>query len=107
MINNYFIDEIQRVRRTFDVNGVPTDSTCQNINSRVEDYNKMLRNIDGNEVIGNMLIMVDDEEDIIYGDMIKVKKKNGVTYQLDEKEFAILKIENVAGFMSSHKEIYI
>jgi hypothetical protein len=100
-------DEISKVRRSFDINGVPTNTTSTGIKARVEDYNKMLRDVNGQEVIGNQLIIVDDSEDINYEDLIKITKKNGIAYELSSKEFAILKIENVAGFMGSHKEIYI
>jgi hypothetical protein len=107
MIGMYLTDEITIVRRTFDINGVPTDSSTTGIKARVEDYNKMLRDINGNEVIGSMLVITDYSDDINYEDLIKVTKKNGVAYELDEKEFAILKIENADGFMKSHKEIYL
>lgn len=107
MINNYLMDEITVIRREFDVNGSPTDTETTGIKARVEDYNKMIRDKNGNEVFGNMVIITDDSEDILYEDLIKIDKKYGTTYDLNEKEFAILKMENTGGFISSHKEIYI
>ena len=74
MINNFMTDEITVVRRSFDDNGVPTDTSTPGVKARVEDYNKMLRNVDGQEVIGNQLIMVDDSIDINYEDLIKITK---------------------------------
>jgi len=100
-------DEITVIRRKFDINGVPTDTTTIGVPARIEDYNKMVRDINGQEVIGNQLIFVDDSKDVNYEDLIKITKKNGKAYELSNKEFAILKVENVAGFMDSHKEIYI
>lgn len=107
MINIFLIDEIDRVRRNFDEDGVPTNSTNPGINARVEDYNRMVRGVNGEEVQGSMLIITDQDEDITYEDMIVIKKKNGTAYYLPTKEWAILKIDNIAGFMASHKEIYI
>lgn len=107
MINNYLTDEITIIRRSFDSNGVPTNSTTSGIKARVEDFNKILININGVEMTGNLLIITDDSEDINYEDFIKISKKNGITYENNNKEFPVLKIENVAGFMGSHKEIYI
>lgn len=107
MINNYMTDEVTKVRRSFDINGVPTNTFTTGIKARVEDYNKMIRNINGQEVIGKMLIMVDDSEDFNYEDLVKITKKNGVAYEIPTKEFAILSIQNVDGFMKSHKEIII
>ena len=107
MINLYMTDEISRVRITNDMNGVPTNSTLTGIKARVEDYNKMIRDINGNEVMGDQLIIVDNSIDITYEDKIIITKKNGITYDLNAKQFAIKKIENAHGFINSHKEIYI
>jgi hypothetical protein len=107
MITPFLIDEIARIRRVFDINGASTDSTKTGIKARVEDYNGMVRNNEGQEVICDMLIMTKPDEDIIEGDLLMVKKKNGVAYHLPNKKFTIKKIENAAGFMASHREIYI
>jgi len=107
MITPFLIDEIDIISRSIDVNGVPTDSSETGISARVEDYNQMLRDTDGNEVVGSMLIMLEPNTDIEYEDFIKIKKKNGISYDLPDKEWSIKKIENVAGFSSSHKEVYI
>ena len=107
MITPFLIDRIDIISRSVDVNGVPTDSSETGISARVEDYNQMLRDTDGNEVVGSMLIMLEPDTDIEYEDFIKIKKKNGVSYDLPDKEWAIKKIENVAGFSASHKEVYI
>lgn len=107
MINMYLTDEITIVRRAFDENGVKTDTETTGIKARVEDYNKMIRDIDGNEMMGSQLIITDNAIDIVYEDLIKITKKNGIAYDLPNKEFAIKKIENAHGFVNSHKEIYI
>jgi hypothetical protein len=107
MTSPYQTDLITIVHRTYDINGVPINSETKNISARIEDYNGMLRDQDGNEVVGNMLIILDPDVNILYTDFIKIEKKNGIAYELDNKEFAIKKIENAAGFSASHKEVYI
>jgi len=107
MITPFLIDEINIIQRTFDENGAKTDITLTGIKARVEDYNKMIRDVNGQEVMGSMLIITKEDADILYTNLIKIKKKNGIAYELPNKEFAIKKIENAGGFMASHKEIYL
>lgn len=107
MITPFLIDEIAVVKKDFDINGVPTLSTETEIKARVEDYNKMIRDKNGQEVMGDMLIITKPGEDILDEDFILIKKKNGIVYHLPNKEFAIKKMENVAGFFATQKEIYI
>lgn len=107
MITPFLIDEIDIVQRGLDENGVPTDTTITGIKVRIEDYNKMIRDVNGQEVMGDMLIFTEPNVDISYPNLIKIKKKNGIAYDLPNKEFAIKKIENAAGFGASQKEIYV
>lgn len=107
MITVFLIDEIDVINRSFDINGVKTDTVTTGIKARVEDYNKMIRDVNGQEVMGNMLVITKPNEDINYGNLIKIKKKNGIAYELANKEFAIKKIENASGFIASQKEIYL
>jgi hypothetical protein len=107
LITPFLIDEIIIKRRVFDENGIPTDSITTGVKARVEDYNRMIRDKDGQEVMGDMLIITNPDSDIINEDFILIKKKNGIVYHLSNKEFAIKKLENVAGFFASHKEIYV
>lgn len=107
MISSYLVDSITIVHRTYDINGVPNNSETNNISARVEDYNKMIRDQNGQEVMGSMLVIIESDITISYNDFIKIEKKNGIAYELDDKEFAIKKIENAAGFSASHKEVYL
>lgn len=107
MITPFLIDEIEIVSRSMDEDGVETNSSQTGISARVEDYNKMIRDKNGQEVVGEMLIITESDEDIEYEDQIKITKKNGITYDRPNKKWAIKKMENVAGFTASHKEIYI
>ncbi len=107
LITPFLIDEITRLRRSFDANGVPITSTETGIKARVEDYNSMIRDVNGQEVKGTMLVITEPNEDILNEDFILVKKKNGVAYHLPNKEFSIKKINNAAGFFAAQKEIYL
>lgn len=107
MITPYLIDEIEIVSREVDENGVPTDSSETGVIARVEDYNQMIRDKNGQEMVGDMLIITKPDEDIEYEDLIKIKKKNGVAYDRPNKTWSIKKMENVAGFFATQKEIYI
>lgn len=107
MITPYLIDEIDILKKSFDINGVLSTSTQTGIKARVEDYNKMIRDKKGQELMGDMLVITKVGEDIKNEDFILIKKKDGNTYYLSNKQFAIKKMENVSGFFGSHKEIYL
>ena len=106
-ITPYLIDEIARLRRSFDENGSPTTITVTGIKAKIEDYNGMIRDNNGQEVKGNMLVITEPDENILNEDFILIKKKNGIAYHLPNKEFAIKKINNAAGWFATQKEIYL
>lgn len=107
MIDIYFTDEIKIRKLNVDINGATTPTTSDAIKARVEDYNKMIRNNKGQEVMGSMVIITNYSEPVDFDDIIIVTKKGGVAYDKPEKEFPIKNLSKQATFMNSHLEIII
>lgn len=108
MINDYLCDIINIVKYTFDEWGRQTARTVtSNVNARIEDTNKLIRNGEGKEVVGNSIIFVDDAVDIKYGDRIQLTSRIGESIENPGKEYGIQKLSKIHGFCLSHWEIYI
>lgn len=91
MIGSYMTDTISIITVSYDINGVRTETTTT-ARARVEDYNGIVNNEQGNEVVGNMKIAMKNSETLTYNDYIKVLTKGGVAYQQPSKEWQIKKI---------------
>lgn len=105
MVNNYFIDKIVIVSITEDKWSVKTESLSSELDSRVEDSNRLLLNKDGQEVMGDMLVFLDKDTTLKYDDKIIIKTKGGVAYEQPDKRFIIKKIALMQGFTGSHLEV--
>ena len=107
LIDIYLTDLITIKNYSKDEWGVSTISEINNIKSRVEFGNKLLRNERGEEVLGKGIIILKPDQTIYYESKIKIEKIRGVSYERPEKEFAILSIEKAHGFSSTHYEVTI
>jgi hypothetical protein len=92
MISNYLTDEIVIVDIKIDQWETATETDGDPIPARVEDINKLMLNNEGKEVLGNMLIFIDKDNTISYGDKIKIKKKNSIAYEQPDKKFQVINI---------------
>ncbi len=107
MIDLYFIDKIVILKVTEDKYGVRTESPTEEIDARVEDWNKLVTDKNGNEVMANMLVFFNDGVDLDYQDKIILKTKGGVATLQPDKKFLIKSIGLVDGFERSHYEVYL
>lgn len=98
----YFTDLIKIVTSSKSKDGVITEVESIDIDARIKDNNKLVMNDKGQEVIGQMTIMIDKNKAVKYGDKIKVVKKWGVAYAMSDKKFVIHSIDNIGGF---HEDI--
>lgn len=103
----YFTDLIKIVSSSKDKNGVIIEVESSDVESRIKDNNKIVMNDKGQEVIGQMTIMIDKDNVIKYGDKIKVVKKWGEAYSMPDKKFVIHSIDNLGGFHEDIKRIEI
>ena len=72
MIEFYFNSTIQIVSILIDGNGKKNETISLNIPCRIENYNRLVVNSKGEEVMGDMKIRFSPTHDIKYGDYIKV-----------------------------------
>lgn len=110
LIDMYFTDIIQVVTITVDKWGVETaviEPSPDEPNSRVEDLNRLILDQFGQEVFGEMLIILNTQKAIKYGDRIIILAKAGVLYPQPTKQFEIKKLTTTVGFTGSHKEVYV
>jgi hypothetical protein len=103
----FFTDEIIIVNYTTDDWGVKTSHQSAPIAARVEDYNRLITDNRGQEVLAEMVIFCDTSRDITYEDFIIVTKKGGQAFNQPNTEYKIKKCPLIHGFSSHHKEIYI
>ncbi len=107
MIGSYTKDKIDILRDAKDKWGVSTRSFQLNINAHVEMENRVVRNIDGEEVTGEMTIFLDPSIDILYQDRIRVKELIGGAIQNPNKEYAIFALFKPHGFDIKTWEVVI
>ena len=107
MIDSYMTDKIIIVDVSVDEWGKTTEIESAQIDARVEDYNRLILDKNGMEVLGDMLIMLNSDISLKYNDKIKIKTKCGVVYEQPDKKFQIKKISKIQGFTAIHKEVYV
>lgn len=107
MIDVYLTDIIKIITVQYDKYGNFSEIESGNIPARVEEYNKLVTNNEGAEVMANSLIMIKSNNDITFGDKIKIIKKNGKDFLLRDKLWTIKNIFNASGFTESYIEVYI
>lgn len=108
MIGIYQTDQVKLVLEAKDKYGGTTQTVGDAITARVEDFNQMITDNEGKEVLGEMLIFLDPNETVTYNHKILIIKKNGVDYQQPSKQFMIKKIAKLGLFGKAKSiEVYI
>jgi len=106
-IDFYLTDTIDIISTAVDEWNIETQSELNGRAARVEDYNKLIKDRNGKEVIANMHIIAHSSEVLKYESKIRIRTKNGVAYDRPNKEWVILKMGRAAGFSPSHWEIWL
>lgn len=86
--------------------GKITQSIGDNQKCRIEDFNQLIKDQQGNEVMPEMLIIYPPGVNIFYDNFIQVKKKMGNDFDQPNKLFSIKKIYKAGGFKNHHIEVY-
>lgn len=107
MISSYMTDKIKLVRQTKDEWGSITDTTTDEIDARVEDQNRLVMDSNGNEVVSNMLVILDNGISVNYEDKILIVKKFGVAYPYATQKWKIKSYGQQGGFSGSYIEVYV
>jgi hypothetical protein len=98
MITSYTGDKIDIIRNALDEWNASTPSEQLDIDARVQDENRVLTDIDGQEVYGKMVIFLSPDIDIQYNDRIRVKERLNETVQNALKQYKILSLQKLHGF---------
>jgi hypothetical protein len=106
-VSVFFQDKIIIVSVEIDDNGVVTETQSDEINARVEDYNKLIIDSKGQETLAAMIIFLDPEHVVNNEDKIIVVNKDGVTYPYSTKKWKIKKSPVIHGFNAHHRELYL
>ena len=107
MIKSYLTDKINIIRTQVDEWGAITESTQFNVDSRIEDTNEVIKDIDGKEVVGQMVIILEPDVVVEYSDFIQIVSRNGYAVDIVTRKFPVKKIEYAHGFSRSHIEVTI
>lgn len=107
MIETYFTDEITLITDSFDEWGVKTSTETTGVKARVEDNNRIIKDLQGREVKPDMMVLCGSDNNITNQTRIKVTIKGGVAYDLPNKEWDIKKKGIQTGFTKSHWEIML
>lgn len=107
MISSYMTDKIIIVDVVADEWGSITETDSAQKDARVEDYNRLILDSNGMEVLGEMLIMLETSVNLKYNDKIKIVTKCGNVYEMPDKKFQIKKISLIQGFTAQYKEVYV
>lgn len=103
----FYMDEIIIVNYTTDDNGVKTTHESEPISARVEDFNNLITDDRGQEVMADMLIFCETDINVTHEDYIKVTRKGGQSFYDPDYEWKVKKCPNIHNFKTHHKEIYI
>lgn len=106
MISNYLTDICDIYSYSIDEWGVKTETIDTDVKCRVEDFNRLIKNDKGQEVLGSMEIIFDSETSIDRNSKIVIKTKSGVNYDLSKK-FEIQKLSSAAMFVKTHIEVIV
>lgn len=107
IIDAYLTDKIDIISTAIDKDGVETESIELDVSCRVEDKNKLLKNANGKEVIGNTFILLNPDTDIQYNDKIRITERKGTATQNPSKKFTIMQLSKPHGFSKSHCEVWL
>lgn len=107
MITDYLTDLIDIITYSYDADGVATSTLQASVAARIEDNNKIVRDVNGKEVAGQGPVIIDPSAVLSYKSKLKLKERNGVSTGIQDKEFAIKSLEKSHGFDNSHWEVYI
>lgn len=110
MISSYCDGEIDIIRNSYDEWGnITSTTTISTIICHIEDFNEVVKDESGKEVFGNVTVCIpiDNVDEVMYTDRVKMKKKNNVATQNPNKEYDILKLAKWNNFSEQFWEVLI
>lgn len=98
LISDYLTDKINIIKYSVDEWNKSHRSALNDIPAHIEDKNKLIRNSNGQEVVGLSYIIIEKSNQISYIDKIQLVEKNNEEYENKDQEFLIKNIERPSGF---------
>lgn len=102
-----YTDTIEIIPITEDEWGKITESVVVTVKARVEDFNNLIKDINGNNIMPSMLVILPKTAVLKINYFIKIKTKNGIVYELPDKKWSIKKIYHAGAFKPHHIEVYL
>lgn len=107
IIETYLTDRVDLVTVSVDEWGSSTKTIEANVKARIENENRLVLDQNGQEVMGHGPIFIHPDYDIKYETRIRIKKRNGVSIDTPDKEYAIKRLDLAHGFQKSHWEAWV
>jgi len=102
----YSVDLIEWTSVTEDENGVKTEAVAVPIKCQIENVSELIAMSNGQDLMSNALILIDEEYAIKQGDYILLKEKFGVLTG-DSRLYTVIKVDIPLNFSFSHMEVWI
>jgi hypothetical protein len=104
---SFFTDKIAIVPTSQDEWGQITESPDVETKARIEDFNDLIKDQNGNEVMANTLVIIPRDQIVKYPYFIKLIEKNRIAYKQPLKKWSIKKIYGAGMFKKHHIEVYL
>jgi hypothetical protein len=107
LASDYYTDVIKYIDITTNEYGGKTETETQ-VNCRVEDFNEIINDATGSEVMADMIVFTDVADfNPSFGDYLMIITKAGRAYEQPNKKWQVKKKSITHGFDESHIEVYI
>ena len=106
-MNIFFTDTVAIIPTTQDEWSKLTKGAEVITRARVEDFNNLIVDQNGNEVMADMLVLLPKTAEIKYNYFIRIKTKNGNAFIQNMKDFRIKKIYEAGMLKRHHIEVYL
>jgi hypothetical protein len=107
MSSLFFTDLVDVIPTSEDEWGRITEGAGVKTKARVEDFNNLIKDQNGNEVMPNMLVFLPKGTDFKKTYFIKVKTKQGDKYEEADKKWSVKNSYNAGMFKKHHIEVYL
>lgn len=102
-----YTDRISIIPTSQDEWGKITEGASVETKARIEDFNDLIKDQNGVEVMPQMLIILPKNVTIKYAYFVKVVSKQGIAFEQPDKKFSIKKIFHAGMHKPHHIEVYL
>jgi hypothetical protein len=102
MLSFYAIDtlSIQQIKTDKYGNRVQTETE---VKGKVDNKARQITSQDGRQIVANMTVFLDNSIQVVPGDKIAIKKRNGIDYK-ETKYYNVSSVNSFYGMSGTYKE---